>query len=123
MYHVHVCICVSLSSRPFPYVCVAENIEHVFDVFYLRTIEMCTTGKAWNRGYVHVCVYDVTVLYKCRSNNPATFRDLSKPIGALNEERLAFFKVCFVSLYLYICIHVHNNRHTCTYTFIHVAFI
>ena len=24
---------------------------------------------------------------------PDTFRDLSKPIGALNEERLAFFKV------------------------------
>ena len=26
-------------------------------------------------------------------NNPSTFRDLSKPIGALNQERLAFFKV------------------------------
>lgn len=26
-------------------------------------------------------------------SNPLTFRDLSKPIGALNEERLAFFKV------------------------------
>lgn len=26
-------------------------------------------------------------------DDPSTFRDLSKPIGALNEERLAFFKV------------------------------
>ena len=25
--------------------------------------------------------------------NPVTFRDLSKPIGALNQERLEFFKV------------------------------
>lgn len=28
-------------------------------------------------------------------SNPATFRDLSKPIGALNPERLAQFKVRF----------------------------
>ena len=35
---------------------------------------------------VHVCTY-------VDLSNPATFRDLSKPIGALNEERLAFFKV------------------------------
>jgi hypothetical protein len=26
-------------------------------------------------------------------DDPSTFRDLSKPTGALNEERLAFFKV------------------------------
>ena len=32
-----------------------------------------------------LCLVDLT--------NPATFRDLSKPIGALNGERLAFFKV------------------------------
>ena len=30
-------------------------------------------------------------------NEPSTFRDLSKPIGALNEERLAFFKVSSLS--------------------------
>lgn len=31
-------------------------------------------------------------------SNPATFRDLSKPIGALNPERLAQFKVRFPRL-------------------------
>ena len=27
-------------------------------------------------------------------NDLKTFRDLSKPIGALNEKRLSYFKVC-----------------------------
>ena len=27
--------------------------------------------------------------------NPATFRDLGKPIGALDPKRLSFFKVLF----------------------------
>ncbi len=31
-------------------------------------------------------------------NNPATFRDLSKPVGALNEKRLQFFKERYDSL-------------------------
>jgi hypothetical protein len=39
--------------------------------------------------------------YKSRKldlNNPATFRDLSKPVGALNSERLKYFKDRFLSM-------------------------
>jgi hypothetical protein len=31
-------------------------------------------------------------------NDPATFRDLSKPVGALNEKRLQFFRERYDSL-------------------------
>ena len=31
-------------------------------------------------------------------NDPATFRDLSKPVGALEEKRLAFFKDRYQSM-------------------------
>lgn len=36
--------------------------------------------------------------------NPETFRDLSKPIGALNKERLERLLVCRKTPCLYICV-------------------
>jgi len=39
--------------------------------------------------------------------NPKTFRDLSKPIGALNEKRLSYFKVLFNMSLLYVYMYVH----------------
>ncbi len=44
-------------------------------------------------------------------NNPATFRDLSKPVGALNEKRLQFFRERYDSLQ--VCKPAHIM--TCTY--------
>lgn len=38
---------------------------------------------------------------KLQLDNPATFRDLSKPIGALNPERLVC--VCLVSVHDVMC--------------------
>lgn len=35
-------------------------------------------------------------------NNPATFRDLSKPVGALNEKRLQFFRERYDSLQVWL---------------------
>ncbi len=47
-------------------------------------------------------------------NNPATFRDLSKPVGALEDKRLAFFRERYQSMLvsLYQC-HLEMRRHCC----------
>lgn len=36
-------------------------------------------------------------------NNPKTFRDLTKPIGALNPERLIKLQVLYTQLYIILC--------------------
>jgi hypothetical protein len=43
----------------------------------------------WNTGHVTIAMDICADL-----DDPRTFRDLSKPIGALNEERLRMFRVC-----------------------------
>lgn len=84
--HVHVFLCLlSLADRSFndimqypvmPWI-VADYTSSTLGVLY----------KCIN------CVYIAFYVLCADLSNPATFRDLTKPIGALNEERLSFFKV------------------------------
>ena len=50
-------------------------------------------GAVRELHWTALVMYGVVLLFVADLSNPATFRDLSKPIGALNEERLESFKV------------------------------
>lgn len=43
--------------------------------------------------------------------NPATFRDLSKPVGALNSKRLSFFQVWRSHLQINIMLQYYMRAH------------
>lgn len=48
---------------------------------------------------------------KLNWEDPATYRDLSKPIGALNEERLAYLKCVAHSLsVVFVCLFSHMRQ-------------
>ena len=55
----------------------------------------------------------IGTLFYLDLSNPKTFRDLSKPIGALNEKRLSCFKVLLhVSCVLVVVIINKNHANT-----------